>query len=223
MEYLRGMDRSSYIFGKSVHNIRIERLWYDVTRGFGAKWKKFFFALELHHSLNPDSPAHLWLLHFLFLQSIDQDAQEWAETWNSHKLRLRNQRDRSPRDLFIFGMVENGIRGFELGQEPEEDDITDAEVYGVDWEDLHNPTFLEHLETENPGALAEHNPFGPLTSHLPGVEVIPPDCPLQPEQVRMLERTLEVEFDHRRERNMGIRRRVWTRALEVCNGLYVDM
>ncbi|KAH8797805.1 hypothetical protein DL96DRAFT_1782297, partial [Flagelloscypha sp. PMI_526] len=219
MEFLRGMDRSSYIFGKSVHNIRIECLWYDVTRGFGAKWKKFFFTLELHHGLDPDNSAHLWLLHFLFLQSIDQDAQEWAESWNNHKLRLRDQRDRSPRDLFIFGMVENGIRGFELGEEPEQDDITDAEVYGVDWEDLHNPTFLAHLEAENPSALTEHNPFGALTSHLPGVEVVPPDCPIQLGQVRMLKRTLEVEFDHMRERNMDIRRGIWARALEICNRL----
>ncbi|KAH8813646.1 hypothetical protein DL96DRAFT_1472606 [Flagelloscypha sp. PMI_526] len=223
MEYLRGMDRSSYIFGKSVHNIRVEHLWYDVTQGFGAKWKKFFFALELHHGLSPDNTAHLWLLHFLFLQSIDQDAQEWAESWNNHRLQLQNARDRSPRDLFIFGMVENGIRGFELGQEPEEDVITDPEVYGVDWEDLHNPTLLSHLEDENPGAQAESNPFGTVTSHLPGVEVVPPDCPLQREQVRMLEETLRTEFNHRHVRNMDIRRSIWTRALGICNVLYVDM
>ncbi|KAJ7073444.1 hypothetical protein B0H15DRAFT_740062, partial [Mycena belliarum] len=36
-----------------VHNTRIERMWYDVTHGFGHKWKKFFTDLEVQHGLNP--------------------------------------------------------------------------------------------------------------------------------------------------------------------------
>ncbi|KAJ7752190.1 hypothetical protein DFH07DRAFT_745091, partial [Mycena maculata] len=38
---------------RSVHNTRIERLWYDVTHGFGKKWKVFFLDLETNHRLNP--------------------------------------------------------------------------------------------------------------------------------------------------------------------------
>ncbi|KAJ7136327.1 hypothetical protein C8R43DRAFT_894051, partial [Mycena crocata] len=38
---------------RSVHNTRIERLWYDVTHGFGKKWKVFFLDLEANHGLNP--------------------------------------------------------------------------------------------------------------------------------------------------------------------------
>ncbi|KAJ7488564.1 hypothetical protein B0H11DRAFT_2406659, partial [Mycena galericulata] len=38
---------------RSVHNTRIERLWYDVTHGFGKKWKVFFLDLETNHGLNP--------------------------------------------------------------------------------------------------------------------------------------------------------------------------
>ena len=51
---------------RSVHNIRIEWLWVNVTSGFGRKWKTFFQDLELHDGLNPDSDAHIWLLHHLF-------------------------------------------------------------------------------------------------------------------------------------------------------------
>ncbi|KAJ6552901.1 hypothetical protein B0H19DRAFT_899411, partial [Mycena capillaripes] len=36
-----------------VHNIRIERLWCDVTRGFGRKWSNFFHSLELSCDLRP--------------------------------------------------------------------------------------------------------------------------------------------------------------------------
>ncbi|KAJ7796811.1 hypothetical protein B0H14DRAFT_2390310, partial [Mycena olivaceomarginata] len=80
--------------GWSVNNTRIERLWYDVTHGFGFKWKKFFFDLEVNHGLNPSIAAHIWLLHHLFLHCIDQDAQEWAEAWNSHNLQIRGERTR---------------------------------------------------------------------------------------------------------------------------------
>ncbi|KAJ6477881.1 hypothetical protein C8R47DRAFT_984653 [Mycena vitilis] len=91
---------------RSVHNTRIERLWYDVTHGFGQKWKKFFMDLEVHHGLNPQVPAHVWLLHHLFLHHINADAQEWAEAWNSHHLNLRGERNRSPRDIFHFASAD---------------------------------------------------------------------------------------------------------------------
>ncbi|KAJ6618374.1 hypothetical protein B0H10DRAFT_2164156 [Mycena sp. CBHHK59/15] len=84
----RGELRGSYIWGRSVNNTRIERLWYDVTHEFGYKWKQFFVDLEVNHSFNPTGPEHIWLLHHLFLHCIDEDAQEWAEAWNRHDLQI---------------------------------------------------------------------------------------------------------------------------------------
>ncbi|KAK7019381.1 hypothetical protein VNI00_018094 [Paramarasmius palmivorus] len=81
----------SYIWGRSVHNTRIERLWYDVTHNFGKKWKDFFQRLE-----------------------IDLDAQEWALAWNHHPMTLRREPDRSPRDMFIFSHLQDGPRGIQL-------------------------------------------------------------------------------------------------------------
>ena len=66
--------------------------------------------LEAHHGLDPSQPAHIWLLHHLFLNSVDQDAQEWANAWNSHKLQMKGQRERSPCDMFSFGMLQEGPR-----------------------------------------------------------------------------------------------------------------
>lgn len=34
---------------RSVHNVRIERLWVDVTGQVGAKWSAFFSMLELRY------------------------------------------------------------------------------------------------------------------------------------------------------------------------------
>ena len=64
----------TFLFYRSVHNIRIERLWQDVTRGFGRKWKEFFQQLEVEWGLDPNNDAHIWLLHYLFLEAINEDA-----------------------------------------------------------------------------------------------------------------------------------------------------
>jgi hypothetical protein len=64
---------------RSVHNTHIERLCYDLTNGFGQKWKNFFLDLEHNHSLDHTNLAHIWLLHVLFLDVINANTKLWAE------------------------------------------------------------------------------------------------------------------------------------------------
>ena len=108
---------TTLIWCRSVHNISIERLWCDVTRGFGLKWHNFFLDLEFACGLNPNLEAHIWL-HHLFLSSINKDAQDWAHLWNNHKLQFDNERTRSPQDMFFFGMIQNGPWGLSLDNQP---------------------------------------------------------------------------------------------------------
>ena len=113
MEAYRGPGRGSYIwgryiissllfscpsfyanslhYGRSVHNTRIERLWYDVTNGFGQKWKNFFIELETHCHLNAHNPGHIWLLHYLFKDAINEDATGWVRAWNRHVMQLKGE------------------------------------------------------------------------------------------------------------------------------------
>ncbi|KAJ7636764.1 hypothetical protein FB45DRAFT_1138651, partial [Roridomyces roridus] len=218
MEEQRGVDRGSYIWGRSVHNTRIERLWYDVTHGFGQKWKHFFMDLEVHDGLNPRLPAHIWLLHHLFLASIDFDAQEWAAAWNSHDLQIRGERSRSPRDMFTFSFLQDGPRGLEYRVSPAEEDVGDASTYGIDWAVADDQNLMSHLLSQNPQDWADRNPFAPGLDTLSDVPCEPPNSPLSLEQIAALDATLTSEFDLT-SRSMHIRRLVWIRALELCHVL----
>ncbi|KAJ6459367.1 hypothetical protein C8R47DRAFT_987469 [Mycena vitilis] len=219
MEDMRGVLRGSYIWGRSVHNTRIERLWYDVTHGFGQKWKKFFMDLEVHHGLNPQVPAHVWLLHHLFLHHINADAQEWAEAWNSHHLNLRGERNRSPRDIFLFSMLQDGPRGLEHRREPADEPVADPHTYGIDWDVANDPALMAHLLEQNPQDWESRNPFAPGVEALSHVPCDAPDCPLSPEEVQHLDHRLAAEVDLH-SRSMHVRRLVWITAMQICSELY---
>ncbi|KAJ7686737.1 hypothetical protein B0H14DRAFT_2224262, partial [Mycena olivaceomarginata] len=123
----------------SVHNSCIKRLWYDVTHGFGQKWKNFFHNLEINHGLNPRSPSDIWLLHYLFLESINEDVLEWSQSWNSHKLQIKGEQKHSPRNMFVFSMVQDGLRGLQQIFEPVDEVVDDIVSYGVDWQVANEP------------------------------------------------------------------------------------
>jgi len=181
-----------------------------VTQGFGRKWKEFFQELEFGHGLSPDLDAHIWLLHHLFLADINQDAEEWAVVWNSHRMHIRGERERSPRDMFIFGMIQNGPCGLE------QDEVEDINGYGVDWADLDDPAILGHHEQHNPDDAAIHNPFVSRDpdeySH---VEVANAPSPLSSEQIELLDQELS-QVPLYRSRSMSARRDMWIHALAFC-------
>ncbi|RPD59564.1 hypothetical protein L227DRAFT_503282 [Lentinus tigrinus ALCF2SS1-6] len=216
MEEHRGLNRGSYIWGRSVHNTRIERLWYDVTSGFGRKWKEFFQGLEETCELDHDDPEHIWLLHHLFLAPLNEDAQEWAAAWNAHKLHVRGERAASPLELFIFGMTARGPRGLDLAQE-EAAVGDDVAAFGIDWDTIADPVLMRHHQADNPGEHADAPllPSARQPAHLSHVPCEPPGCPLSHEQVTWLNAHLVAHFDLG-SRDMLVRRHLWTSALEYC-------
>ncbi|KAJ7068428.1 hypothetical protein C8F01DRAFT_1208004 [Mycena amicta] len=217
MEEYFGPTHGAYIWGRSVHNIRIKRLWCDLTQGIGRKWSAFFFSLKLHYGLLPDLDTHIWLLHYLFLPALNEDVLEWARSWNNHKLRLANHRTCSPRDMFFFGMIENGLRDAD-------DELEDLEEYGIDWEELQNHDTLGHHAEHNPDEAATddaiQNPFSNDTPHrLSHVEVPETGCPLNAEQLERVAAYVAAH-PHSTSRSMNSRRALWRDTLSFVRQLY---
>ncbi|KZT34556.1 hypothetical protein SISSUDRAFT_991708 [Sistotremastrum suecicum HHB10207 ss-3] len=177
MESARGEGRGSYIWGRSVHNVRIERLWVDVTVQVGAKWADFFTDLEMHHGLNINNVDHIWLLHIIFLPIINAELQFFAESWNEHKIDSRTGPRRSPWDMFVFDMLVHGVRGDPLHAEQQESlSQAELEVYGVDWPALHQQNVRDAQALNNPrdeGHTSWIGQQGP-PPQLGGVELEPP-------------------------------------------------
>ncbi|KZT54807.1 hypothetical protein CALCODRAFT_538624 [Calocera cornea HHB12733] len=169
----RGPDRGSYIWGSSVHNTRIERLWVDVTNSFGRKWAHFFEYLEAHHRLNPLDRNHIWLLHHLFISDVNKDATIFQNDWNHHTLSLRSERNKRPVVLFMIGCLLHGARGIDLTTYDDPDYYAGPDGYGSEYQ-----LFDEDVVSTSAGDA--------VPDSLNHVEVTPPRCSLSPEQIALI-------------------------------------
>lgn len=68
-------------------------MWVEVGTQFAIQWRAFFTRLERLHGLDPEKPGHLWLLHLLFLENINEDCLTFQNEWNNHSIsgKGRNQ------------------------------------------------------------------------------------------------------------------------------------
>jgi hypothetical protein len=125
------------------------------------------------------------------------------------QLTVGERNGQSPRELFFFGMVTHGPRGFDA-LEP----LENPECYGVDWEAADDPLVQAHM--------AENDPFPETTPHqLSSVVVVPPFVEI--------EEALLAEFMARLGEmvdlmtcNMDVRRQVWIYGLVLAETMGVE-
>lgn len=158
-----------------------------------------------------DSAAHLWLLHHLFLDDLNDDIQEWAEHWNAHVMCLKGQKNRAPRDLFLIGLRR---RLADLGIQRQEDNIDDLERFGIDWEDADDQELIRELRERGENPFDDYAP-----DNMNDVPCEALDCPLTGLQVQRLDQVLQEEFDRDRDER-EVKRAIWIRALMWCRDIF---
>ena len=200
-----------------MHNIRIERLWYDLTHGIGSKWKNFFVDLELYWGLDTDNDEHIWLLHYLSMDSLNEELTEWGETWNYHKLRIRDERQRSPTDMFMFGVMTKGLYAPYQHFNSQLDTVQEEELpeYGVDWDDWDLYALREHHVEQNELNQVSAEEDRADDRHR---QISIPEAAfmLDTSQIEALEHRLSQIGQWRSNRSMALRREVWVGAIDFC-------
>ncbi|KAJ7704137.1 hypothetical protein B0H16DRAFT_1747760 [Mycena metata] len=121
--------------------------------------------LELHHGLDINNVNHIWVLHHLFLPTINHQLTFFAHSWNEHWIRVRNG---APANMFYFDTLVHGAHEHALAANASEEQLKRENI------------------AEETGWTFWLGQVGP-PEHLNKVPVESPQGPFYPDQVTVLE------------------------------------
>lgn len=117
---------------RSVHNVRIERLWRDIRKDVLEYWRLLFAHLEECGLLDMRNLVEKTALFLVYQPRIQATLDAAASAWNSHQ--LRSEAHNSPQVLWHLSKTEAEHQGY-WNTDPGDDIVTATDpLYGVDGE-----------------------------------------------------------------------------------------
>ena len=100
---MNGDHRHSHVTGRSVYNIRTERLWRDVFIQVCHKYYNLFYEMEDEGMLDVENVHHVFAIQKVYLPIINKELETNRQGYNKHKLPTEN--GQSPEQLWTSGIL----------------------------------------------------------------------------------------------------------------------
>jgi hypothetical protein len=107
-----GADIDCCFTGKSTGNQKVERLHRDSTEKALEQYI-FLFHYFVRCGLDVDNNLHMYLLHYMFMDRINESLTEFKNVWNNHK--LRSVENKSPTQILLLAQLRGQSFGVQIG------------------------------------------------------------------------------------------------------------
>ncbi|KAJ7681188.1 hypothetical protein B0H17DRAFT_1076699 [Mycena rosella] len=141
-----GVDHCAYLRGRSLHNVRIERLWRDVRKDSLESYRQIFTYLGNTGLLDMENEIHRSCLFLVFQPRIQASLDRTRDAWNHHK--VRTARNKTPIAMFELSRETAIRRGYWTGDMGDDLNTAADPLYGYDGEAPLPPITEQHGEPE---------------------------------------------------------------------------
>jgi len=154
---LSGNDQpqDSWVYGRSVHNQKIESLWSQMIKQWEARWQEIFQSIEWADEWALDNPRQRKALLFVYMPILRQEIAQWHRDHNVYPMRsntLSRLPSGPPEDNFMLSDQDFGV----IVDSRHLDEIREGYLVGFEAD-----TYLSVEEREEFDNLMMESPRGP--------------------------------------------------------------